>query len=67
MKNGLQLECKWDLYDQKINCFVLQLITNEIYMTTKLTVALWKCENGCVKKRREKEKGFSYFPFSVFE
>ena len=49
----------------KINCFVLQLIINEIYMTTKLTVALWKRGNGCVKEKR-KEKEFSYFPFLVF-
>jgi len=35
-------------------------------MTTKLTVALRKGENGCVKEKREKEKGFSYFPFLVF-
>ena len=28
-----------DLHDHKINGFELQLIINEIYMTTKLTVA----------------------------
>ena len=37
--------------------FELQLITNEIYMTTKLTVASWKWENGSVKRRCEREKG----------
>ena len=37
---------------------MLQLITNEIYMTTKLTVALWKWGNVCVKEKKEKEKGF---------
>ena len=30
------------LHDHKINCFEPQLITNEIYMTTKLTVTPWK-------------------------
>ena len=39
---GLQLDYKWDLHDHKINCFELQLITSEIYMITKLTVALFK-------------------------
>ena len=45
---------------------MLQLITNEIYMTTKLTVALWKLENDCVKEKREMEKEFSYFSFPLF-
>jgi len=35
-------------------------------MTTKLTVALRKWGNGCVKEKRKKEKGFSYFLFLVF-
>ena len=36
-------------------------------MTTKLSVALWKGGNGCVKKKREKENEFSHFSFPVFE
>ena len=32
------------LHYHKINCFELQFITNEIYMTTKLTVTPWKWE-----------------------
>ena len=35
-------------------------------MTIKLSVALWTGGNGCVKEEREKEKGFSYFPFPLF-
>jgi len=33
-------------------------------MTTKLTVALWKWENGCVKERWKSEKGVFLFSFS---
>jgi len=43
---------------------VLQLITNEIYMTT--TGTLWKWGNGCEKEKREKEKSFLIFHFRCF-
>ena len=37
---------------------MLQLITNEIYMTIKLTVAFWKWGNDCVKEKEKRKWGF---------
>ena len=54
----------------KINCFKLQLITNEIYMTTKLIVAPWKWRNGCAKekcKRKMKKMIFFIFLFRYLD
>ena len=60
------LDCKWNLYDIKINYFELQLITNEIYMTTKLTVAPWKWDNDLCKTEKRKRKRVFHFSFLVF-
>ena len=51
----------------KIKCFELQLITNEIYMTTKLTVTPWSEEIVVQKGKEKRKKGFLIFLFRCLD